>query len=1580
MPALSLSYHDLVTSHFAKRPNLREVIAREGFTALLDRYPWIADQHPQLRSLEGFSIIPAPSSSTQAGQRDLVGTLLESFLSGTAFVLTASDALSIAPPKIFHAQERGEDSSKQPQIDLDMLKVASDFNACLAVLPQAFQHAQAAFWNGCDDDTEVSRLGWLEQLIKAALLGNANRQLLDDVEKRMLFDLLEGNEHALSIAALQVTLSCGTKTWHPPMPQLLVTSVHAERPRLLCCKPSGIVRSYPDESAFATALRDELAERYRFDGLCWAQQAVTGDPLAYQAGQVLNVMLDDIRRVRLAGVADVSELENTFNAVSNPASLFLKLPLPSPELSDAELPAWLQTASPDDRFNYHAALLDLAALQGQAGNSTPFGDIEDLKRYAKRRLSEQLLADHPDVAQLDPDHVLIRISQAIPANAPADARALYLRSESLTELAIARLHLGEGEVMTGVSDANHQILSDWLTTQQIRGLVHAVNVGGEYPAYVKGLAYAPARHAQRVSQHGREWRLALLLNALQSKIETHLDEPACQALVDFCLARGEPATQVQVAPMAVMSAPGASTADIVHGMFLIHLPVADSWILYRPFYQQGTVHAFASLELLMAAIREPGELQQSILDWLDDDSRPVYSNGGFTRPHLHRGLSQLSHLISTDANLVDALLEKLKQPVRASFKAWTEQQLPDRLFDARVDAMLLLAANSSTSNEEEKWALARQAAWAAFNTTTLFLHGTLATLVWLATAIPALKNDFDEWLDGNEAQKAMAATDLLTNLAMLVAHRGASRAPAPPARAMPEAAQFAEPAARRAIDPEVSEKPVKNSWQDRQPATFQISRWHHNQRLGNMTKAQRTDLIRLQASITLAEQDLIASGRLRGLYRVNQSIYTKLQGVPFEVWETYNGVQIIGPAVSLDEWQTRWSGTPDNYHIVGRERLKGPWLARWNGDWVVNLALEGGMPKGRAAAIAENRRLYHELEGAAQANEAAIEKLRVLITRNQTPLQPYDDMRAAYEQALHAQPERDPARLPEKVAQQGNAMLTLRRQLRPDLRASALYLEKQSKLLHDNIGIFRQLIEPHLIRVSTATDYQQRLNAWNEMALKNDTLWFRRLQEVTDYSQLQEQVAGLHKYPETPEQIQRYLTVRDLRRETLGFTRRLYKASEQLDELAPEILDKSHTQAERQKIERIIRSRPYSSRIVRAQLISELSKLTLNKELLTDETAADLIPLQDALDSKEFTAMVRSQDGLSSAELPLQEQIEVLNEALREYRTTLGKAHYMKSFTLEAVNSEILDEYIQALDALILQTETQLSNALGSLDSGVPLVPPQPTYRVRPARRTLIRTSRGRSVLVEHDQGSSRAVQRNPVDEQPAEVFELRGDEWHELPGQEQPAQEDSAQLRRRAARLLTQKDQRLTQAARHANEPNSLTDLMDWHVDDLQEALRPLEQVEDAEARRLTNELREAIRAVTEEKRRLLTDTYINTRHPDATALRYLNGQGRLLISATTTRKALRTANDFLDVYEIRDRNAPGRVLWEAHFHYRNADAAPHDFAKGHLKLWEARGRERDASLKAASSAAQRLEIYRGDLRLEQIDDIIPFPVAPDA
>ncbi|MBO9552389.1 hypothetical protein [Pseudomonas sp.] len=716
---------------------------------------------------------------------------------------------------------------------------------------------------------------------------------------------------------------------------------------------------------------------------------------------------------------------------------------------------------------------------------------------------------------------------------------------------------------------------------------------------------------------------------------------------------------------------------------------------------------------------------------------------------------------------------------------------------------------------------------------------------------------------------------------------------------------------------------------------------------------------------------------MRGLYQVEQRLYAKLQGVPFEVRETYGGVQIIGPDVSQGDWQNHWGGAPDHYHIVGRERLAGPWLSRWNGNWGLELALAGGMPRGRDALHAENHRQFDALRSTAQANSDALAKLQALVARNTEQLKDYDDLADAFSQSFNALAVRELALLPESLMQQRQALQTLRRQLHPELRAAALYLEKQKKLLHENIGIFRQLLEPRFLRLNRTIDFQRRVSSWSETAIDNDMMLFRRLLELTDHDLLREQSIGLFKHPQTPEQLQRYQAFRDLTQQTLATTRRLLEVSEQLDSLLPEVLDDSQVDItnKREKVDRAIRQRPYSTLIIRAQLLSDQAYLTLDKTLLTVEAATDLLPLQDALSNKALSTTMWSHDGLASAGLSRKQQSEVLDEALREYRVILGKARYMQSFTSPAIQREMLEAYVQELSALVRQTETQLSNLLASIESGVAAAPPRPTHRVRLGRSTLIRTTKGRSVLVERDQAGQRAVQRNPINEQPAGTYELRGEEWHELTEGEQPAPQDTAELRRRAARLLTQTDQRLALAAHYANEPNSLADLMDWQLDDLRKVAQRLEHVETPEARRLSTQLHDAITLVSDEKQRLLTNAYLNTRHPDANALRYLFTQGRLQISQSTSRKALRTANDFLDVYEVRDREAPQRILWEAHFHYRSADMAPRAFAKAHLKFWEARGKGREARLEEAGTAAQRLEIYRGDLRLEQVTDIIPFP-----
>ncbi len=63
------------------------------------------------------------------------------------------------------------------------------------------------------------------------------------------------------------------------------------------------------------------------------------------------------------------------------------------------------------------------------------------------------------------------------------------------------------------------------------------------------------------------------------------------------------------------------------------------------------------------------------------------------------------------------------------------------------------------------------------------------------------------------------------------------------------------------------------------------------------------------------------------------------------------------------------------------------------------------------------------------------------------------------------------------------------------------------------------------------------------------------------------------------------------------------------------------------------------------------------------------------------------------------------------------------------------------------------------------------------------------------------------------------------------------------------------------------------------------------------------------------------------------------------------------------RYRLQPRQKLWEAHFHYTTANANARRFAKGHLKFPEAMGRD------------ERLQ--RSDLRLDQIEDLIPFPAS---
>lgn len=1572
-----LTFKQSVAACFSKRPSLRDVLSKEAFQTFSDRYPWLQRNHPHITSLDPFVILHAPASTGDLPrQSGLLDELLRHFLAKERVQPSAADKLSISPPHVFQIQEQGPDNIRQPEIIPDLTKLSDDFDTVLGALIPTFQQAQIGFWNGLDEDSQASRMLWLEHTIKAALLENLPRQGLADDEKAAMYALLDGVFDSLAVEAIQVTLGTDGEARTVTLPDLLLITTSGTRNLVLQCKPCGSVHRHVDLPSFATALQRQLAQSYRFEALSWAHTPVIGRPFAFQARQLLNGILDDIGRLRIGGLATVDELERQLRQVSDPSAHFFDLPSQERTAPAVRPPRWLLNASTEDRYAYHTALLDLAANQGRSKGCTSLSDVEDIRDYAARRLRETLQARYPDKAVHDPNEVHIRISQAI-IGAGTQGQSLFLRTVPLTDLAISRLRLEAGEVMTGLSFEDGSPVKDWLSIEQIRALIHQVDIGAHYPTYLQDQVRTEPRRSERIRQHAREWRYALRFSTLKAKIERQLGETASQAMLRFCQGMDNGADLLRIAPLAFLCAPGASASDVAHGMFIIEIPASGSWVLYRPFYADRALQEFPTLELLMDAVRSRGALQESVLAWLDDDARPIYQNDGFKHPHLHPNITALTHLLNVPVELLDGLLQRLRRPVQVLFQAWTED-LATHLFNARIDTMLLASASNSVSNAQEVRALVKEAAWAIFNTVTQLWHGPMTTLAWLVVALSAAKEDVEALIKRSGDNKIVAAIDLLTNLALLLAHRPAT----PPANS--EAAvtlRFSGPAPKEESPPPALEQPQEKPWQAPveapQHTRVRVESWHDEQRLSNLSVQERQSLAQLQASQSLEGHAPLTRGRLRGLFNIAGRYYVKLGDDVYEVIETWNGMQIIGPEPSSSEWVSQWDGAPDGYHIVGRERPKGPWLTRWHGQWTVNLTLFGGMPRNRLSINAENRQRFDTLSATATANQQALNQMAPLMERSQVQLQVYDDLAREYSMAVDALPAHERDTPPPALQLQRQALKAQRLRHLPEIRASALYLERQSTLLHGNIEVFKEMAEPRFSKFDTRAPSRRRYGNWYGAAIENDMLLCRRLLEQVDHQALSAQSIGLPRVPETAEQIQQYLDYCERVRDSSQASRRLLVVSQRLDRTLAQVLPdpKIEFADKATKLAQTVRRRTYSTLVIRAQLLSDLAYLAVDKTRLSADTAEHLLAMRAPLSGIEFSRTIWSHDGLEATEETAQVKAELLEDILQKYRTVLDRAQYMKTLDSPALVADVLDEYIRELSTITQITEQQLSATLTNLDSGITLPPPTPYHRPATIRRRVIRVDRGRPLLVEIDQMGNRAIQRSAFNQEPAGSFAQRDGVWHAVPEQARPARHDRAQLRQRASRLLAEVDGKIAFAADYADEPNSLADFLEWPAGDMREVQQQLTELNNPLDSSLVDLLRAAVDRVHHERLRLLTDAYLNTRHPDGKALRFLAEQKRVRIRQTVIRRQLRHANDYLDVYEIRDVQAPQRLLWEAHFHYPSLEARGHDFVKGHLKFWDAGVRGRKALLEQAASARERIAIYRGDLRLEQVIGIIPFP-----
>lgn len=1560
------TFKQAVAACFRQRPGLRAVLADEAFKALIDRYPMIPGNYPQLSSLDGFTLMRASSAAGDARPGSLLDELLQHYLNGTPLQLTASDALSLAPPAIFHPQPQGSGTSQQPRIDLDMVKLEADLEPVLVKLPDAFAQAQISFWNGVDEGSDTPRMQWLANLIKAAQLNNIPRQGLDADDQALLYAMLEGAGQNVAVNVVQVTLSVDGKDWSRLLPDLLLGPGEEPDQRVLWCKPSGVIRRYVDRAAFAAALQDELAERYRFDSLSWAQRPLSGDPVQFQVLQQLNGLLDDLRRLRVTGLASIDALEKAYAAACDPSGSFLDQPLQVAGLPAIALPGWLASADAQQRFAYQGALLDLAASQGQSRGRTSLGDIDDIQRYAHRRLREQLRLDHPGETPCDPDQVFISIDQVLGSSMAAQPQAQYLRTESLTTLAISRL--GPDEVMTRISEGQGQTYTGWLTIRHVEDLIRTLDIGGNYPTYLRSLVDAQPRKHERIAQYAREWRQHLRFDTLKARLDQQLSEAQSTALLGFCKGAGD--EQPAIAPLALRREPGATTRDLVHGMFLIQLP--DSWVLYRPLHDGDSLLAFTSRERMLEHIRSNAELHKSVIDALDDDARPIYEKGGLRIPHLHVGLDDLAASLNIGSVVTELALENTRQPVELAFDPWSSG-LDGHLLDARVQTMLHFAARRSVSNAQIKGELVRQVAWAIFNGATLLWRGPLAGITWLMVALSASADDLRTLAEGGDDARIMAATDLLTNLAMLVAQRGAESVPQ---RGRAPLLHFAEPAERGVNLVEAANPVQERSWQEavieRQSVLLRGSRYGDVQRLDKLSPGELQALVRLQARQSLKGQLPLETGRLRGLYRVDGRLYVKLADAAFEVQESWNGVRIIGPDLSKGEWVAQ-GGADDGYHIVGRERAMGPWVSRWNGEWSISLSLPGGAPV-KTPDKTEHLRLVNQLLG----NQAPLKEVDAMLDSNLATLVPLDEHEKAYSQELtkqRSQQNREMLVETPRMAKMRGERDRLRAAHASTVRAVSKLYEQRASLLQSNIELLNFLKAPAMRRFGSI-DYQAEVGPWYQTLIQNDTQLYTRLLSQVSYDGIDLQAMAIARLPTTPTQREAYGVYRQTRENALAVHKRLLTVSQRLDEMITEVLDDPRIvyPDKHSHLREVIDTRPYSTLVVHAQIISDLQALALDRMQLNAGNVDRMYQEQLNLRNRDMHQAMVSHDGLLRADPSVQDQIAVLESSLQQYETGLGTAKYLLTLEDPAWNRQYLQAYLREMSTLRRMAERALDHANARLDAEQhpdwPVARPAPPARPQNMRRTrlrVIRTARHKTLLVDEALRDGKAIQYDPVALQPVAEYEAQGSTWVEV--QPQPRASQKA-LRSLGTRLVAETDNEIARARLFDDEPNSLSDVLDHHIERLTAVTSQLERESSPT---LLDNLNDAIERVQKEKYARLKAIYLATRHPDSKALRFLLENGLVEIRRTAIRRRL-GERDFLDVYTLYRKEANSNaIFWEAHFHYTRHNAAARDFAKGHLKF--ATAKMRDAQLEDALNPHERLKVYRGDLTYEQVRDLIPFP-----
>lgn len=1455
------------------------------------------------------------------------------------------------------------------------------------ILSIAFQDALAAYWS---QDTEAggSRWQWLARVLHGALLDSAIRQpgslarqldtllTLARYPERSTRAQRPWPQKAVRAYTLETVLEqAGSRLTLQASDVLVVAPT-----QVLLCRVSGQIEAYADLEAFGQAWGMHLQQRFRAQRITWKQYEPDGNIFEVQAALILEGQLEALAAIELPAGSSVQALELRFAAATNPAQVFspsTTTPLATLNSIRAALPAWLQHASAAERLAYRECLLEQAGIRRLTLGDSDFDSLETLRSYATEHLNHQLCLDRSvalggqracDAAARSSgyhaDDLQLTFHVAVGTLAGGYVEPVTL---SLVDLALKNLSGAPNGRMT-LSHRTGRAIEAWLTADAIRQLVQRVDIGKNYPLYLRQELLGDTEAAQKRKRLFEQQRpVQLKTQALEHRLKGEAGlTPRGILWVNAVLNPASTGRQVDgesivMRVLALVRKPGA-TADVVQNMFIIE-PLDTQrgpHLLYRPAYRDSLLE-FASRDSLLAALVRPGALQDSVLTWLPESARAIYSNGGFTQPHYVRvGLgSEFDPLprVPEPAQLAAAG----DQSSDEILQALNNGSLMEYLFGCETRQLLAQAERESTSNSESRWALILEGMQLGFNTLLMAVRGPLAAIGWLMQLVQGLTHDVPALESDDPQTQALAWVDLLQNIALLLVHHGSLTA-APVHPVLDEALPMF-PALRRAAlgaatsQPAIIERgtvglPCEPPGGGRTLVDFDHSL---------ASDAASAALLEKLRAFSLAwPQPLpaqVSAGRHLGLYNLNGVWHASIGGLLFRasIVPGFGDVYIVHPEKT------------DHPGIKLRTDGKGHWtLDR-------GLKLVGGGPKRMAALREENQRRKNALLARGQA-------LNTQITHLMAPFL------ASMEQMLSATTALKNQRktvqlvwnLLQKATPEQQPALTARHQ-QETLNHQQRRTEFQI-LLQNLEDQFAQSLPPRLEMVKVGQELERVGGAGvhvHDRAKILGTLWN---QQSAIQTLLLDRLNAMRfsSAGEPMAQMARRMFVDNLLGDTTvydEYIRNTVESANIREHMAEVAAVMEHTleQLEQDSL---------AGRVIRQECLTQIqypqnffaNNLRLNAlnylAAASVATADRRLPPQEdfylnRLEQSDLAQALQSHvEVRSGAEYPLAEQRNVYETVLDRYRRHEDAIRALKALNPGRLRPEA-ERLLTGLEFAQALAQSELEAVVRKQEELDVVLPLSKTLRPKNPAKRVFKTRKKAYLIGELKPADAQNSQEqltltDALTGETIASFSQHADGWATTAKDPAAAPAGTAQVRSLATlkglaqalieqrkgieQLITAEQQKLdSPLTRQHVDPGDWNEMLMGHAGKLTALADELARdhlAQKTAVQRLIDEYRAHARDISRLAQRVCSAAY-KRQWPTQESLNYLWEQKQIDINLTSLADPQRPtlSGDFFTEYAVYDKaKKPPVVLWYAHFHYAHADALPAHYTRAHLKLPEQR------------------------------------------